>query len=149
MVAAGLLAGGLFANRVALLDPPGLAVRLRTFLTTHVAETSARPVLPELGEPRFELPAARILEAVPAAMAALGWDWRWEPESGTHHAVVTTALWRFRDDLVVRVVDEGGSSSRLEVRSASRVGRGDLGANLRHVLDFQRELRHQLEAPAR
>jgi hypothetical protein len=130
------LVGGLLANRVPLFDPPGPVERLRAYLTTNVAETSAAPRFPELAEPRFKVPPERLFAAAAAAIDAMGWDRASTPESGEHRAVVTTPLWRFRDDVVVRVEPAGAGGSRLVVRSSSRVGRGDLGANARRVRDL-------------
>ena len=44
----------------------------------------------------------------------------------------TTLLYGFKDDIVVRIrADAGGSV--LDVRSASRVGRSDIGANAARI----------------
>ena len=42
----------------------------------------------------------------------------------------------FDDDVVVRVAADGGTGSRIDVRSLSRVGGGDLGVNARRVREF-------------
>ena len=129
-----LLAGGLWLNKPPLLAPPGLLERLKTYLTTHVAETASNHPFAELQTPRVsaDLPGTRA--AVLSAMAALGWqEIREEPTA--IHATVVTRLLRFRDDVTVtfEATDEG---TRLHARSASRIGRGDLGANARHLLDL-------------
>ena len=49
-----------------------------------------------------------------------------EAEAGYIHAVFTSALMRFRDDVEFRFDAE---SSVVHVRSASRIGHSDLGAN--------------------
>lgn len=138
------LVGGLLANRVPLFAPPGVAERLGAYLTTNVAETSPAPRFPELAEPRFEVPPDRLFAATAAAIDALGWERDSTPEAGEHRAVVTTRLWRFRDDVLVRVVSAGEGGSRLVIRSSSRVGRGDLGANARHILDLVAQVRSAL-----
>ncbi|MGE4423697.1 MAG: DUF1499 domain-containing protein [Pseudodesulfovibrio sp.] len=46
------------------------------------------------------------------------------------HAVFTSRLWRFRDDLECLYDQEAG---RIEVRSASRVGYSDFGVNRKRV----------------
>jgi uncharacterized protein (DUF1499 family) len=51
------------------------------------------------------------------------------------HVVFTTALFRFRDDVEFEV--EGDT---VHVRSASRVGYGDLGANRKRVEAIRRAL---------
>jgi hypothetical protein len=132
-----LALGGLVANRVPLLAPPGLGERLRVYLTTHVAETAVGHRMPELEEPVIAVPPDVLYEAVRTAIDSLGWERDGgDPSQRRLGAVVTTRLWRFRDDVTVQV-HAHGPGSRLSVRSASRVGRGDLGANTRHVLDLR------------
>ncbi len=55
-------------------------------------------------------------------------------------AVCTTALLRFRDDLALELDRE---NRRIDVRSASRVGYSDLGANRRRVEALRRALRER------
>jgi uncharacterized protein (DUF1499 family) len=57
------------------------------------------------------------------------------PEEGRLEATDTTRWFGFKDDVVVRVtpVAEG---ARVDVRSASRVGQSDLGANARRIRAF-------------
>ena len=56
-------------------------------------------------------------------------------ELGLIHAVATSTLFRFRDDVVVRVRADG-AGSRVDMRSRSRVGRGDLGTNAARIRAF-------------
>ena len=51
----------------------------------------------------------------------------------------TTALFGFKDDVVVRVRPDG-NSSRIDVRSLSRVGGGDIGTNAKRVRAFLQRL---------
>jgi uncharacterized protein (DUF1499 family) len=51
-------------------------------------------------------------------------------------AVVTTKMWGFKDDVLIQVQPAQPSGSWLMIRSSSRVGKGDLGANTRHVMDL-------------
>jgi uncharacterized protein (DUF1499 family) len=48
------------------------------------------------------------------------------------------------DDVVIRVEDQAGATV-VNVRSASRVGRGDFGQNARNVRAFLAELDRQME----
>jgi uncharacterized protein (DUF1499 family) len=54
-------------------------------------------------------------------------------------AVATTGLMRFKDDVVVEVRPKG-TGSAVHVRSKSRVGKGDLGANAARIRAFFAEL---------
>ena len=56
---------------------------------------------------------------------------------GHVEATVSVSYIRFHDDVVIRIVPaEGGSHSRVDMRSVSRVGVGDLGVNARRIRDF-------------
>ena len=68
-----LLAGGLLLNRPPLLAPPGPVERLKTYLTTNVAETQEGHVFRELRSPLFATEAKATQDAVVAAMRSLGW----------------------------------------------------------------------------
>ena len=55
--------------------------------------------------------------------------------AGRIEATDTTTWFGFKDDIVVRVRPEG-AGSRIDVRSVSRVGRSDIGANAKRVRGF-------------
>ena len=57
------------------------------------------------------------------------------PEEGRIEAVASTFWFRFKDDVVVRIQAEG-NQTRVDARSLSRVGRGDLGANGLRLQEF-------------
>jgi uncharacterized protein (DUF1499 family) len=59
---------------------------------------------------------------------------------GRLEAISVSRVFRFIDDVVVRVRPEG-SGSRIDMRSKSRVGKGDLGANAARIEDFMLALR--------
>jgi uncharacterized protein (DUF1499 family) len=89
-----------------------------------------------------------MLEAPPAAAyeraLKTARDAGWEivaavPEENRIEATATTLLFGFKDDIVVRIT-LAGSGSRVDVRSVSRVGRSDLGANANRVREFLRDL---------
>jgi hypothetical protein len=63
-----------------------------------------------------------------------------DPEGGRVEAISTTRVFRFVDDIVVRVRAEG-SESRVDMRSKSRDGKGDLGANAARIEGFMLALR--------
>ncbi len=62
-----------------------------------------------------------------------------DPQARTFEGVVESRLFRFRDDFVVRVRPEG-TGSRVDMRSKSRVGKGDLGANAHRIEMFLQAL---------
>ena len=53
--------------------------------------------------------------------------------SGTIEAVATTRLFGFQDDIAIRVRADGAGASRVDVRSKSRDGKGDLGTNAARI----------------
>lgn len=63
-------------------------------------------------------------------------------------AVAVTRLLRFRDDVMVEVRPAPDGGSIVAMRSKSRVGRGDMGANARRIRAFLDDLRARLGAPA-
>lgn len=146
-VIAGILAitaGGILANRPPLLREPGAGERLQTYLRHNVAETRPEHRFPELRTPRYPHAPEAVFAAARQAAASLGWQiQRLDAAGRGFDAVATTPLWRFKDDIRVEV-QALPNGSALYIRSASRVGRGDLGANLRRVIDFQAELASRL-----
>ena len=54
-------------------------------------------------------------------------------------ATDTTPLFGFKDDIVIRITPLE-AASRVDVRSASREGLGDLGTNARRIRAFYREM---------
>ncbi|MFQ5564114.1 MAG: DUF1499 domain-containing protein [Parvularculaceae bacterium] len=58
-------------------------------------------------------------------------------ETGWRIEAVETSFWfGFKDDFIVRLTPEGDGETRVDVRSKSRVGGSDLGANARRVRAF-------------
>jgi uncharacterized protein (DUF1499 family) len=81
-------------------------------------------------------PPARAFERALAAVNGLGWSLvASQPEKGTIEATDTTFWYGFKDDVVIRIRPEG-AGSRVDVRSKSRVGRSDIGANARRIRRF-------------
>ena len=80
-------------------------------------------------------------ERAKGAAEEMGWDLaREDPSAGRIEAVATTFWFGFKDDVLVRVSAEGGGS-RVDVRSKSRVGKGDLGTNAQRIRAFQKRLK--------
>lgn len=77
--------------------------------------------------------AATTYARAVAAAESLGWEIRARDDAGLRFdARETTRLFRFVDDVTVRVRPEG-AGARVDVRSKSRDGRGDLGANAKRI----------------
>ncbi len=71
--------------------------------------------------------------AIKAAMVADGLSIVTDdPRAGRLEATATSLVYRFKDDVAVRVRPQG-VGSRIDIRSISRVGTTDLGANCRRI----------------
>lgn len=81
-------------------------------------------------------PARAYADALTVARQ-LGWDiYAQDAERGHIEAVETTALFRFKDDIVIRIRADKKTGSKIDLRSVSRVGSGDLGANAKRIRRF-------------
>lgn len=102
-------------------------------------ETHARALVPPLV---FDVAPSLAWQAAAAAVQAAGGEVvRQDP--GYLHATFTTTLFRFKDDLELRM-DEGRGV--IHVRSASRVGYSDFGQNRRRARRLRRLFDQQLHA---
>jgi uncharacterized protein (DUF1499 family) len=79
-----------------------------------------------------------------AAVESRGWTVVLaDPEAGTIEATEESFWFGFKDDVMIRVLsDEMGA--RIDVRSTSRVGLSDLGANAKRVRDLLDEIETRL-----
>lgn len=124
----------LMSNQANLLQSPGMMPRLKIFLTTNTAEISPESVLPELTAPVYPLSQQQLYEDVINASESLHWTIvRKDPEQFRIDAVVTTSLWKFKDDIQLTIIELDTNNSSLHAVSRSRVGNGDLGANSHHL----------------
>jgi len=65
---------------------------------------------------------------------------------GRLEAVDTTLWYGFKDDMVIRILENAGNGSRIDVRSKSRLGKSDLGVNAKRIRTFFTKLRAALPA---
>jgi uncharacterized protein (DUF1499 family) len=95
-----------------------------------------RAAYPDLQPLRISLSADEAFDRALASAEALGWEiTHQDHEAGVFDASDTSAVFRFVDDITVRV-RRYGTGSRIDVRSKSRDGRGDLGANASRIREF-------------
>ena len=115
-------------------------------LNINDVTTGATAEYPDLQPQRFPQSVERVFDAAAAVAHAQGWDVTNEDHAtGVVQAVATTPLWKFKDDVTITVTREG-ESTKVVVRSHSRVGKGDLGANAKRIRLFQSELAKHLGA---
>lgn len=115
-------------------------------------ETGVTAQYPDLKPVDYPAPPAEVERAALAAIAELP---RWERvgsgsgrEGYAIQAVATTRMWRFKDDVTIRLVAQG-SGTRVSVHSKSRLGRYDFGQNARNIRAFLRALEHQMRTRGR
>lgn len=123
----------------------GVAAVFKIWPVINVVETGKTPEYPDVVPRQYSASKGRVFEA---SLRAAGRMPRWtmvssRREQGDIRAEAKTMVWRFVDDVVIRVTEEGGRTA-VNVRSASRVGRGDFGQNARNIRAFFLELDRQL-----
>lgn len=95
---------------------------------------------PDLGPIILDDPPAAVFERALAAVHGLGWELVGDDaDAGRIEATDTTFWYGFKDDVVVRIRPDG-SGSRVDVRSKSRVGGSDVGANAARIQRFAEQL---------
>ncbi len=100
-----------------------------------------RTAYPDLAPLRLEQPPGEVFGPALAAARAAGWEIvAADSAAGRIEATATTAWFGFKDDVVIRIEPEG-AGSRVDVRSVSRVGRSDVGANAARIRAYLDRLR--------
>lgn len=96
---------------------------------------------PDIQPRKYDSSPTNTLQFAAAAATSLP-NWKVikrDETKGTIQIEVRTAIPIFTDDLTVLVAPTGanGDSSLVTIRSKSRVGKGDLGSNARHIRALQ------------
>jgi uncharacterized protein (DUF1499 family) len=100
-----------------------------------------RRAYPDIQPLVLQLPFEQAFAKARQAAQAMGWEvTSAEAKAGRIEAVATTFWFGFKDDVTVRVTPQG-AASRIDVRSRSRVGRGDAGANAARIRGYLEKLR--------
>ena len=108
---------------------------------TEAASKGQRDAYPDIQPITLAEPPQKAFERALAAAQAMGWEIvARDPAAGRIEAVDTTFWFGFRDDVMVRIAAAPGGGSRVDVRSKSRVGRGDAGTNARRIRGFRERL---------
>ena len=88
---------------------------------------------PDLAPVTLSMPAEQAFDRALAEAQDAGWEIvTADKSSGRIEATDTTRWFGFQDDIVVRLTP-WGAGTRVDVRSVSRVGRGDVGTNARRI----------------
>jgi uncharacterized protein (DUF1499 family) len=104
------------------------------------AAQQQRTAYPEIKPLIIEMPAAQVFDRALMTAREAGWEIvDANANAGRIEATDTTTFFGFKDDLVVRLTPLEGRTV-VDVRSVSRVGRGDAGTNARRVREFLERL---------
>ena len=97
---------------------------------------------PDLKNLSLALPPDVVFARVVALVQSRGWGIAARDEEGFRiQAIAITPLLRFRDDVLVEVrPGERAGTSTVAMRSKSRLGRGDFGANAKRIRAFLADL---------
>lgn len=111
---------------------------------TEVAEQQ-REAYPEIETLESGLARDALFEAALATARDQGWEIVSSvPEDGRIEATDTTFWYGFKDDVVIRI-QSAPNGSRLDLRSKSRVGGSDLGANAERINAYLDDLRARID----
>jgi uncharacterized protein (DUF1499 family) len=106
--------------------------------TDYDAKTAQlqKETYPDIGPLHLDAPPTQAFDRALAAARSSGWEIvASDPAQGRIEATATTFWFGFKDDIVVRIAADG-AGSRLDVRSLSRIGKSDVGANARRIRDY-------------
>ena len=124
---------------VAILPLRAAAPNAAAYGGAEVAQAQTR-AYPELLPRRMEVAPADAFKRALQAARDMGWDIAAaDAAAGRIEATDTTFWFGFKDDVVIRV-EADGPGSRVDVRSVSRVGVGDAGANAKRIRAYLRAL---------
>ena len=95
-----------------------------------------RAAYPDLETLRTPLSIESAYDRALAVAGELGWEvYRQDLNAGHIEAVDTTAIMAFKDDVVIRL-RTNADGTLIDLRSVSRVGLGDIGANAKRIRAF-------------
>ena len=101
------------------------------------AISAQQEAYPDVQTIRTSLDIEAAFDRALAVAGDLGWDiYHQDRNAGVIEAVETTAIMAFKDDIVIRL-RSNAQGTKVDLRSVSRVGIGDIGANAKRIRAFQ------------
>lgn len=129
-------------------DPPEFRVlslredNLVPFQSAEDWRAAHRTSYPDIGPIVIDRAPNEVLASAQALAESRGWEIAdYDAASGHMEATATAGYVRFYDDVIVEVTPIEDGSTRVDMRSVSRVGVSDLGYNAARVEAFLDELR--------
>lgn len=115
--------------------------------TEHPGEAFAqqqREAYPEVGPLVLRAAPQEVFDAALALMQARGWEvMAADNMDGRIEATATSRLYGFTDEIALRI-EEREDGVRVDMRSRSRLGRGDLGVNAARIRAFLSDLERRI-----
>lgn len=103
-----------------------------------------REAYPDLGSLYFSASFSNVFNSVVELVESRGWELvNADRENGIIEATETLPWFGFSDDVVIRIVTID-NEIRVDMRSKSRIGRGDLGVNANRIRDFLSDLESEI-----
>jgi len=112
------------------------------------AETAQKQqqAYPQIQSLRLTADSSEVFAQARKLVEANGWQLvQANPASGIIEASDTSWWFGFVDDVVIRV-QQDGTDSIVDMRSKSRIGRSDIGANARRIDAFLQQLQNQFSS---
>ncbi len=103
----------------------------------------------DIAPAQFQNPPDQVFTAAMAAVQDMGMEIAASnppspSQAGLIEATATSFWFGFKDDVAIRIRQAPEGGTRLDIRSASRVGLSDIGANARRIRVFLRSLNVKL-----
>lgn len=125
---------------VALADARKAAPNGLDYKGAEIAEKQ-KQAYPDIAPMLSQLSPAELFVKAEAAARAAGWDVAAaDVQAGRIEATVTSLIYGFKDDMVIRITPAAGGS-QLDMRSMSRMGTSDVGMNAKRIREFVASLK--------
>lgn len=125
---------------VALADARKAAPNGLDYKGAEIAEQQKK-AYPDIGPITSNLSPAELFVKAEAAARAASWDIAAaDLQVGRIEATVTSLIYGFKDDMVIRITPAAGGS-QLDMRSMSRMGSSDVGMNAKRIREFVASLK--------
>lgn len=109
-------------------------------LTPQEHAERQREAYPDVTTRTYDDSATAVFERALTAVDTLGWELvAQDPDEGRIEATDTTFWFRFKDDVVIRIV-QTPNGTVVDARSTSRVGMSDVGKNAERLRAFFNEI---------
>ena len=125
---------------VALADARKAAPNGLDYKGAEIADKQ-KQAYPDIVPMSSNLSPADLFVKAEAAARAAGWDIAAaDVQAGRIEATVTSLIYGFKDDMVIRVTP-AAAGSQLDMRSMSRMGKSDVGMNAKRIREFVASLK--------